>query len=169
MTKIVATFTQQTSIVASLLVVAVLSSASGAKAHGHEAEVEALQEQVDMLLELTASMRADDENIYFEGVNVHVRDGSGATESTSGFGNLIVGYDENAPDGSDKSGTHNLVVGSGHTYASYAGLVAGLDNRITAPFATVTGGKENTASGDYSSVSGGRFNNATENYSSILY
>jgi hypothetical protein len=119
----------------------------------------------------------------FSGVNVQIVDGAGQTESLSGLGNLIVGYDEADPNGSDnKTGTHNLVVGSGNSYSSYGGTVLGRRNTISAPFAnvvggvanlastgaaTVSGGYQNTASGGASSVSGGVSNNASGEWSSV--
>lgn len=56
----------------------------------------------------------------FEGANVMVTSGSGATAGpVNGLGNLIVGYDEVISSGtSDKSGSHNLVAGPGHNYSS---------------------------------------------------
>lgn len=138
------------------------------------------------LLELSASMSADGENLYFDGVNVHVRDESGSTNCGStgcnALGNLIIGYDEFLPyeeascgglQGVDenglpvddcleatypKTGSHNLVVGSGHSYSSYGGLVAGRENQISGPYSTVTGGIGNRAEGSYTSVSGGQGN-----------
>ncbi|MBZ0253910.1 MAG: hypothetical protein K8I02_11280, partial [Candidatus Methylomirabilis sp.] len=54
----------------------------------------------------------------FEGVNVHVRSGGGATDdggSLTGLGNLVVGYNEaDAVTPQGRGGSHNLVVGEGH-------------------------------------------------------
>src|SRR5579875_1678611 len=55
--------------------------------------------------------------------------------------------------------SHNLIMGVGNTRTSFAGIVVGMGNAITAPFATITGGHANTASGVFSSVSGGDGNN----------
>ena len=49
-----------------------------------------------------------------------------------------------------------LVVGPEHTYSSYGGLVAGLNNNVTGANTSVSGGWDNNASKVYSSVSGGR-------------
>ena len=68
---------------------------------------------------------------------------------------------------SHKSGSHNLVVGSGHNYSQYGGLVVGTYNTINGPYATVTGGGYNTASGNRSSVSGGQNNAARGHDSSV--
>ena len=77
-------------------------------------------------------LSVDDANktVLISGANLQVVSGEGATDATvNGLGNVIVGYDENTSD--DKSGSHNLVVGYGHTYSSYGGFVAGQDNSIT--------------------------------------
>lgn len=97
--------------------------------------------------------------VRFTGVNVQVVSGSGATEGTAnGRGNLIVGYHESDDTPEDRSGSHNLIVGSGHSYAGYGGLVAGFDNYVAGKFNSVTGGTQNTAFFDFSSVTGGRSN-----------
>jgi hypothetical protein len=139
-----------------------------------QAEVDALlaayDARITALEDLLASVTLENggQDFVFTGVNVHVRSGSGATDGTiNGLGNLIVGYDEARLSGSDKSGSHNLVVGPNHNYTSYGGLVAGYENTINGDFATVSGGLYNTASGWYSSVSGGMSNTAAGGLSSI--
>lgn len=108
------------------------------------------------------------QDFVFEGCNVHVRDGSGLTNSLgTGLGNLIVGYDEARTIGSNKTGSHNLVVGNLHNYSSYGGFVAGQENSIIAPFASVSGGSGNRATGLQSSVSGGANNTASGLLSSV--
>jgi len=131
------------------------------------AQIAALQARVDALELLTASMTADSSNVFFTGVNVRIRDGTGTTACAgpcNGLGNLIVGYDEGI---GTKSGSHNHVIGSDHSYVSYGGLVAGKDNTISGPFSTVSGGNFNAASGPESSVSGGAFNTASGFRSSV--
>ena len=91
------------------------------------------------------SPNSDYNNVYFEGCNVHVRNTTGATNITDGFGNLIVGYDEGE---GDKTGSHNLVVGTRHTYSSYGGFVAGSLNSVTTPFGSVLGGVGRSAPGN---------------------
>ena len=106
-------------------------------------------------------------DVVFEGCNVHVIDGSGSTDgTTNGLGNLIVGYDEN--DGSQtKTGSHNLVVGSNHTYTAFAGFVAGVFNEIAGDYASVLGGARNVASGHWATVSGGSQNEASDGFASV--
>lgn len=109
--------------------------------------------------------------IRFSGVNLQVVNGTGRTgrikgELNNGLGNLIVGYQElreadrhsATDDTNDRSGSHNLVVGSGNNYSICAGQVVGYRNTISGPLSAVSGGEYNTASGTYSAVSGGNWN-----------
>jgi len=105
--------------------------------------------------------------ILISGANVQIVNGSGQTDSTNGTGNLIVGYQEQDPNGDNRTGSHNVVVGQLHDYSSYGGLVVGQNNRISGTYATVTGGHANVASGDRASVSGGALNVASGPNSSI--
>jgi hypothetical protein len=99
-------------------------------------------------------------NAVFEGCNVHVRDASGDTDGTTdGLGNLIVGWNEN-PSNELQTGSNNLVVGPGHKFTSYGGMVAGADNAIIDQNASVTGGRSNIANGAYASISGGYSNHS---------
>ena len=120
-------------------------------------------------------------DLYFDGCNVHIVSGSGATNgAVNGLGNLIIGYNEDGasicpvceppaghPGPRQIGGSHNLVVGPGHSYTSYGGLVAGFYNAITGAYASVSGGIANTASGPRSSVSGGNGNIASGSSASV--
>lgn len=126
--------------------------------------------------------------VRFEGVNVQIVNGEGATDSApNGTGNLIVGYQElrNTDAGpscethplsdfceNDRSGSHTVVVGRHHNYRGNGGLLAGLwnsgfhsyntvlgrENTAEGIAATITGGFRNRASGSSSNVGGGRDN-----------
>ncbi len=146
--------------------------------HNHDT-IYYTQAQVDVLLAVLdtriatleaklASVTTTSTDVYFTDVNVHVRSGSGNTNgNVNGRGNLIVGYNEPRTTGSDKSGSHNLVIGEQHNYISYGGLVAGYHNTLEGPRASISGGYYNTADGDFSSVSGGGYNTASGHYSSV--
>jgi len=126
--------------------------------------------------------------VQFSGCNVQVVNGTGHTHTTNGEGNLVIGYNEErgtcSPDvlltkeecelahevwtpEPDETGSHNLIVGEEQAFTSYAGIVAGDYNAISAPFASVTGGSFNTADGIFASVSGGNGNVASGEGSSI--
>ena len=143
------------------------------------------------------------------GLNVRLDNGAGTTYGASnGLGNLILGYNEsegghrdaegNFMDGEVRVGSHNLVVGAGHTYGSngsllggynnslfgqgsailsgqaslatgtWSAILGGLDNRATATNTCISGGHSNTASGDRASVSGGLLNISSGIATSIL-
>jgi hypothetical protein len=136
------------------------------------AQLTALQNRVSALEAKTASMSTPtvdgQPTVRFSGVNVQIVSGAGNTAAAvNGKGNLIVGYNEN--EGDTRTGSHNLVIGQSHSYASYGGFIAGLGNTITAtgPNASVTGGGGNTASGVMSSVTGGISNTASGVVSSV--
>jgi hypothetical protein len=116
-------------------------------------------------------LRREGTDVIFEGCNVHIRSGAGATDAAvNGLGNLIVGYNEDGPPGFEvdvRTGSHNLVVGRFHTYSSFGGFVAGRNNAVSGPSASVSGGQDNTASGPYASVSGGLNNTASSIRASV--
>ncbi|MCP3876485.1 MAG: hypothetical protein GY699_25510 [Desulfobacteraceae bacterium] len=133
-------------------------------------DITALQAEVQALKTLLAGVTrsVDNKNLYFTGMNVHVRSGEGATDATvNGLGNLIVGYNESRSYSNNRTGSHNIVVGSKQNYSSYGGFVAGYNNTISGDYSSVSGGGSNTAGGDYSSVSGGAGNFTTGTYASI--
>lgn len=106
-------------------------------------------------------------HILITGANVHVRSGSGATDdrlsvggSLTGRGNLIIGYNEPNATGPVRTGSHNLVGGSFNAFSSTGGLVFGLRNTLSGPYAAILSGEANTASGTNASVLGGNLNAA---------
>jgi hypothetical protein len=107
------------------------------------------------------------DTLTFSGANLYVNNGAGATASTNGYGNLVIGYNEDIYGPSARTGSHNLVVGPEHSWTSYGGLIAGYNNTVTGAYSSVTGGNYNTASGEYSSVSGGYTNTASGYFSSV--
>lgn len=117
------------------------------------------------------SVNANDMNgvrgphVVFRGVNIHVQSGSNATaDTTSGLGNLIIGYNEPNPNEANPTqarlGAHNLVGGSQNGFTSYGGLVLGIANKVTGTYASVVSGNTNTASGVNAAVVGGNGNTA---------
>lgn len=103
--------------------------------------------------------------IQFSGVNVQVVSGAGKTAgAVNGTGNLVIGYDEFP---GTQTGSHSLVIGDELSFTSYAGLIAGESNSITAPYASVLGGYGNVANGPYSNISGGIFNTTSGREASI--
>jgi hypothetical protein len=100
--------------------------------------------------------------VRITGANLRLVNGLGATETTNGTGNLLVGYPEPGDGGeTGQPGSHNVVVGTQHRFSSFGGLVVGRQNELRGAFAAVSGGSGNTASGEFSSVSGGQNRTAT--------
>ena len=105
------------------------------------------------------------------GMNVQLDNGVGTTYGeANGLGNLILGYNEeegghrNAEGalmaGELRTGSHNLVLGAGHSYASNGGLLGGYNNSAFGQGASLLGGQASLASGAWSSVLGGLDNRA---------
>lgn len=138
-----------------------LELGSGDGAVDVEARLSALEAQVP------ACLSDDNGTALFTGCNVQIVSGAGTTDAEpNGVGNLIVGYNENLHSFA-RTGSHNIVVGKDHGYASYGGLVVGRANQITGVYASASAGTGNVASGDYASVSGGEENTASGDLSSI--
>gem|GEM_PF-3917432 len=131
--------------------------------------VDALEARVAKLESILSGVTRSGNNIYIDGANLNIRDGSGTTDGpVNGTGNLIIGYNEVRGHGFDhKTGSHNLIIGSRNNYRSYGGLVTGFNNEISGAYASVSGGWDNTAGSDYSSVSGGFYNRAAGESSSV--
>jgi hypothetical protein len=142
---------------------------SQASAGASQAYVSALEARIASLETLLANVTRSGNEITFSGVNVHIVNGTGATDGDPNtYGNLIVGYNEFRTEGVNfREGSHNIVVGSGHNYYSYGGLLAGNTNTISGPYASVSGGSQNTASEQYASVSGGIKNTASAPAASV--
>ena len=124
------------------------------------AQVGTLKAQVAALRAKTAPLSVSGSDLTISGVNVHIVDGTGVTESTSGLGNLIVGYNESRGrfrrfSGTDaRSGSHNIITGVFNNYASSGGIVGGCCNSLNGleEFAV---GTENAVSGNQASIAGG--------------
>ena len=102
-------------------------------------------------------------NIVFKGANVHIISGSGNTwnnRTSTGLGNLIIGYDEAPSDlvAGERTGCHNLVIGPYNTFETSAsgGIVAGASNSISDAGSNVLGGISNFAGGGGTIVGGGQ-------------
>jgi hypothetical protein len=98
--------------------------------------------------------------VVITGANLRLVNSLRATATTNGLGNLLVGYNEPREGENVHTGSHNVVVGQGHNFSSFGGLVVGRQNEISGAFAVVSGGFDNTASGASAAVSGGIFNRA---------
>ena len=108
--------------------------------------LEELEAKVALLEDKTTHLASDEIDgqpaVVVESANLHVRNGD--SSEINGRGNLILGYNGPPEEGSaDRTGSHNLVIGDGHSYTSHHGLVHGVDHRVEAPGAAIIGGEEN--------------------------
>jgi hypothetical protein len=155
-------------------------------------EVKSLK--ANTVLDLNGYLTFDVSNGYpaalFRGINVQIVNGTGETQTMNGLGNLIVGYNRPSAGSficslgaadtetaclagggawaqSHKGGSHNIVGGEFNSYSSWGGLVLGVENAISAPYAAVLGGARNRAGGGLASISGGTYNTASGIYSTV--
>ena len=107
-------------------------------------------------------------NIVFTGANVQIKSATSESDTT-GLGNLIVGWDDDAASApvGYRSGSNNLICGDWSGFTSYGGFVAGFNNAVSSTYASVGGGSANIASGHEASVSGGWGNVASGNFASV--
>ena len=126
----------------------------------------------------------------FRGVNVQIVNGAGETQTVNGTGNLIVGYNRpsvgsficslgtaesasacSANGGvwaqSHRTGSHNIIGGEFNSYSSWGGLILGMENAVTAPYAAIVGGARNRTEGAFASIGGGSHNTASGIFSSV--
>ena len=122
--------------------------------------VAGLTSRVAALEAKLAHVSVSGNDIVISGANLYVNDGSGSTDGpVNGLGNVVIGYNELRGAGDDRSGSHNLVVGSRNNYSSYGGLVGGLQAGTTTPFSisTVGTGVAFKTTGDFEVDPGGAF------------
>jgi len=145
-------------------------------------DLAALQANSVLALDGILAYDVASETARFTGVDVQVTNGQGAN-TINGRGNLIVGYNQArtgaaiCSKGGDagnsqsacesfggvwaanhKSGSHNLVVGEGHAYSSFGGVLFGQNNAVTSWTGTVLGGVNNVVRADRGSVAAGAAN-----------
>lgn len=120
--------------------------------------------------------------LRISGVNLQIVNGLGATNgnthdpfstqtgttAVNGAGNLIIGYNEPRVTGSvDRTGSHYLVIGPGHAFSGFGGVLVGSANESSAPYAPVYGGIWNRSTALGACVTGGQFNLASGSFASI--
>src|SRR5262245_31237899 len=120
-------------------------SAKSKKKKGNPTDVppgqpfQALQSQIDALAAQVAILKkqlqdlaawqqtvsqcvwANGPDVIVEVCNLHIVNGVGQTNTTNGFGNLIIGYNETGGSSLPRNGSHNLIIGPEHSFSSYGG------------------------------------------------
>lgn len=124
------------------------------------------------------SYYAPSQTYRLDGINLQLTNGSGVSYGVhNGTGNLILGYNEieggyHLPNGDlaageVRTGSHNVILGSGHSYTHNGGILGGTNNTLSGKGATVLGGQSSLASGNFASVLGGLDNRAMGGLSCI--
>ncbi|TYT75406.1 hypothetical protein [Desulfobotulus mexicanus] len=126
--------------------------------------IAALEAQVARLTRILEGVQRKGQNIEFQGINLVLTNGEGQTASNNGNGNLIIGYTDPAK----VSGSHNLVLGEGHTCTSYGNLISGRGHKVTGSYGAAVSGTDNIVSGRASSAIGGEGNRAEGDFSATV-
>jgi hypothetical protein len=139
------------------------------------AQDQGLVQRVTALEDLLQHFSRKGNEVFLTRANLRIVNGLGRTDCAdaegtpipdcpNGLGNLIVGYNEPRDrffGENIRTGSHNVVVGPGHNFSRFGGLVAGELNEISGDFASVIGGEFNTANNRQSAVIGGSGNAAS--------
>ncbi len=123
-----------------------------AESDAQDARIAALEA---LLADVSRVTSGTTDTIVFAGLNVQIHNGAGSTASANGAGNLMLGYNENTL-AAPRTGSHNLVVGDEHGYASYAGALIGSGHSVSGTYGVAIGGSGNTVTGTHSAQLGGR-------------
>ena len=148
--------------------------------------IEAMQSQLDALIPLSSLapvaarsvFLVEDSTWVMSGLNVQLTNGMESTYGTpNGLGNLILGYNEeegnhhlssgSLAEGEIRIGSHNFILGVGHSYASNGNFIGGFNHSAWGQGSTLAGGQGSLSSGAFSSILGGLDNKATGLYSCI--
>jgi hypothetical protein len=134
----------------------------GNKRHGNkDHEDNDVEQRLQVLEDKLAAFTFDDANneVVICGANLRIVNGLGATETTNGLDNLIVGYNEPRPPDVEtiRTGSHNVVVGREHNFPRFGGLVVGAVNEISGAFASVSGGLNRMAPAENNWAAGALF------------
>lgn len=142
-----------------------------------EAAVMSLQSELETANSIIAALDPDGilslftrngADLYLNGANLHVTNGTGDTTTTNGVGNIIIGYNESRTlTANNRTGSHMLVVGDFNNFSGFGGIVVGSENSTEGAYSSVSGGQGNVASGSNASISGGRDNLASGDFSSV--
>ena len=124
-----------------------------------------------------ANVRRTNNDLYFEGVNVHIRNSKDkkSENSKNGLGNLFVGFNDDSfnvrtsnpkDNRAPRNGVHNVVVGRSNFSGAIGCLLIGENNRSFEDFSFVCG-NSNDVFGRYSAICGGQGNVAKGKHSTV--
>ncbi len=112
-----------------------------------------MQTSLTNLQFLTSPLAFDGTILELRGANFQINDGALGSGSPNGLGNLILGHNRDMG-GDIQTGSHNLVIGDGHSFRGFAGLVSGQNNSLMADNSAIIGGSDNGISTNLSSIIG---------------
>ena len=138
---------------------------TAAELAAQQTQIAALSGRVEALESLLAGVSRNADTLRLSGLNLQVVNGTGSTEEMNGLGNVIIGYNAD-PAATERTGSHNLVIGDEHSYTSHSGIASGLNNNLSEVRSFVSG-TDNTASGNDSFVGGGTGNAASGSLSFV--
>lgn len=122
------------------------------------------QEDVLALLSVVATPDCVDgpgfTTLRVTGANFQIVNGENATATSTGVGNLIVGYNE-VLNPCDRDGSHNIICGVDNNYTSFGSIVVGQTHTSTAQYNAIIGGYSNTNNADSAFMGGGYLNTIT--------
>lgn len=126
-------------------------------------DLDSLSTRVVALENLLVHVSRSGNDLFIDGANLHVRNGTNQTLITNGLGNVIIGYNEERlpPMPNDRTGSHMLVLGEMNNFTSFGGIVGGTGNTTSGDYASVIAGFGSTASGTGAAVLGGAGNTAS--------
>ena len=109
------------------------------------------------------------ETIRFTGVDVQIVNGLNDTTTNNGHGNLLLGYAEPPSGAFDRTGSHNLVLGTENSYASHSNLLVARECSVPAgaPYCFVNGYRCNVGN-DFNAVVAGLNCNVDGQFNAIL-
>ncbi|MCK6512523.1 hypothetical protein L6R29_21550 [Myxococcota bacterium] len=84
------------------------------------------------------------QTITLEKANVRVVNGTNKTDQTNNLGNLILGYNEDGGTTKIRTGSHNLILGTEHSYTRHSSILSGIKHTVNAAYASAIGGSSNT-------------------------
>ena len=103
--------------------------------------------------------------VLISGANFQVVNGSESQLSENALGNIVVGYNpvDSVEQNDLRTGSHNLILGSGQTYLGSCNIIGGNGNQTNGDFGIVSG-----LTNEYSGYGGGMIG-GSQNLSSLTY
>ncbi|KZN61894.1 hypothetical protein N473_20345 [Pseudoalteromonas luteoviolacea CPMOR-1] len=157
-----------------LISIALISTTSFASSHDHGNDPINSDHALRAILQCMTKV---DNTLVINGCNLHIANGTGYTHkknnvsAANGVGNLILGYNtlkygSQTPE-LDRRGSHNVILGDGHSYQSTGTLITGRNNTVTGQSAVIAG-SGNQISGYGSAIMSGSNHTIEANHASIF-